>query len=62
MKIQEFAEQLEQRSDSAPFLEGLQTLRTWGPEELRSLSLGERGWVEWPPHEDSELRNIGLTS
>ena len=50
MKIQQFAEQLQQESHASPLLEALQAVRSFNLTTLRDLIGQGRllGWPEWP--------------
>lgn len=51
MKIQQFAEQLQQESHASPLMETLQAVRRFNLNTLRdAIAQGEvAGWIEWPP-------------
>lgn len=55
MKIQQFAEQLEQKSHPSPLLETLQALRRYDLSTLRDLLREDQGlgWIEWPSVQES---------
>lgn len=61
MTMEQFAESMVKQENLSPFLEALQSLRSWEPDQLR-----EHGtkyfceWAVWPPHayvEQPEIRN-----